>query len=64
MQNSIDHPTRRARELWDELGQVAKVEAAIKAWHAINTRDPEECQFWKEVFEELDRLEIENNIQH
>lgn len=64
MQENGDHATRHARELWAEFGHVAKMEAAIEAWHAINDKDQEKCQFWKDVFDELDRLETTNAVQH
>ena len=59
-----DDPEVFARQLWGELGQTAKVHAALDAWHAINSHDLKRCQYWQEVFAELDRLENLQTVYH
>ena len=63
-QQRDDDPTAFAQKLWWELGHTAKVYAALDAWHAINSRDHGRCQYWKEVFTELDRLEDIETTRH
>lgn len=63
-QQRHDDPEVFAQTLWDQLGHTAKVHAALDAWHAINHRDLKRCQYWQDVFAELDRLENLQTLYH
>ncbi|MBL4543793.1 MAG: hypothetical protein JKP97_18725 [Rhodobacteraceae bacterium] len=60
----LEDPAEHAKELWRELGDVARVEAALVAYRAMLEEDLEACRYWRDVLDTLQALALARETRH